>query len=144
MMGEKEKDFEKLFIEAIDEGLNVLGESGKQMVFFHLQNSYSVKKHEIPKKPEVFAAGLEKIFGAGASVIEKLILKSLYTKMELKYEDKGERPFADYVKEVDDTKEARQDNSSSPSSNQQSLEGKVSRQSSIPPMEREEFSYSYR
>jgi len=40
-MQEKEEDFEKLFIEAIDEtvdeGLNVLAESGKQMLFFHLK-----------------------------------------------------------------------------------------------------------
>jgi len=75
-MGEKEKDFEKLFIEAVDEGLETLGESGKHMIFFHLDKSYSIKKHEIPKNPEAFVKGLEKIFGAGASVLEKLIVKS--------------------------------------------------------------------
>ncbi|MDH5391069.1 MAG: hypothetical protein OEX10_07970 [Candidatus Bathyarchaeota archaeon] len=96
-MGEKEKDFEKLFIEAVDEGLETLGESGKHMVFFHLDKSYSIKKHEIPKKPEAFARGLEKIFGAGASVIEKLIVKSLYSKLGLEYEYLETRPFADYV-----------------------------------------------
>ena len=109
-MGEKEKDFDKLFIEAVDEGLDVLGESGRHMIFFHLEKSYSIKRHEIPKKPEAFAAGLEKIFGAGASVLEKLIVKSLYSKLGLKYEDKEERPFADYVKnvkEADDAKEVR-------------------------------------
>jgi len=106
-MEEKGKDFDKLFIEAVDEGLDVLGESGRQTIFFHLEKSCSVKRHEIPKKPEAFAAGLEKIFGAGASVIEKLIVKSLYSKLGLEYEDKEERPFADYVnalKEANDTK----------------------------------------
>jgi len=149
-MGEKEKDFDKLFIEAVDEGLDVLGKSGRQMIFFHLEKSYSIKRHEIPKKPEAFAAGLEKIFGAGASVLEKLIVKSLYSKLGLKYEDKKERPFADYVndvKEADDAKEARQDNRRrSSSSNQGSLEIKTFQQSSLPylEMEKEEFSYSYR
>lgn len=122
-MEEKHKDFEKLFIEAVDEGLNVLGESGRQMIFFHLEKSHSIKRHEIPKKPEAFATGLEKIFGAGATVLEKLIVKSLYSKLGLKYEDKEERPFADYVndvKEADDAKEARQDNRRRSSSNQQS------------------------
>jgi len=109
-MEEKGKDFDKLFIEAVDEGLDVLGESGRQMIFFHLEKSCSIKRHEIPKKPEAFAAGLEKIFGAGASVIEKLIVKSLYSKLGLKYEDKEERPFVDYVnnvKEANNAKEAR-------------------------------------
>lgn len=149
-MGEKGKDFEKLFIEAVDEGLNVLGESGRQMIFFHLEKSYSIKRHEIPKKPEAFAAGLEKIFGAGASVLEKLIVKSLYSKLGLKYEDKESRSFADYmndVKEADDVKEARQDNRRrSSSSNQGSLEVKTFQQSSLPylEMEKEEFPYLYR
>ncbi len=96
-MGEKERDFEKLFIEAVDEGLETLGESGKHMIFFHLDKSYSVKKNDIPKKPEAFARGLQKIFGAGASVIEKLILKSLYSKLGLECEYAENRPFADCV-----------------------------------------------
>ena len=135
-MGEKEKDFEKLFIEAVDEGLETLGESGKHMIFFHLDKSYSVKKHEIPRKPEAFAKGLEKIFGAGASVLEKLIVKSLCSKLGLEYEDvESRRPFADYVKFV---KEARENDSSSDSSkNRRSSEVKSSHQSSLPCLETE-------
>ena len=149
-MGEKGKDFDKLFIEAVDEGLNVLGESGRQMIFFYLEKSYSIKRHEFPKKPEAFATGLEKIFGVGASVLEKLIVKSLYSKLGLKYEDREEHSFVDYVKDVKeagDAKEARQDNRRrSSSSNQGSLEAKTFQQSSLPylEMEKEEFSYLYR
>jgi len=145
-MEEKVKDFDKLFIEAVDEGLDVLGESGRQMIFFHLEKSYSIKRHEISKKPEAFAAGLEKIFGAGASVLEKLIVKSLYSKLGLKYEDKEERKFADYVKEADNAKDARQDNRPRSSSNRGSLEVKTFQQSSLPYLDirKEEFSYSYR
>jgi len=145
-MGREEKDFDKLFIEAVDEGLDVLGESGRQMIFFHLEKSCSIKRHEIPKKPEAFAAGLEKIFGAGASVLEKLIVKNLYSKLGLKYEDKEERKFADYVKEADNAKDARQDNRPRSSSNRGSLEVKTFQQSSLPYLDirKEEFSYSYR
>ena len=65
----EEKSFEQLLIEAVDEGLESLGENGKHMIFYHLDKSYSIKKHEIPKTPEAFAEGLEKIFGAVASVL---------------------------------------------------------------------------
>jgi len=105
----EEKSFEQVFIEAVDEGLESLGESGRHMIFYHLDKSYSIKKHEIPKTPEAFAEGLEKIFGAGASVLEKLIVKSLYSKLGLKYEDVESRPFADcvnHVKEADNAKGA--------------------------------------
>jgi hypothetical protein len=99
-MGEKGKNFGTLFIEAVDEGLEALGESGKRMIFFHLDTNHSIKKHEIPKNPEAFARGLEKIFGAGALVLEKLIVKSLCSKFGLEYEDVKSLPFADYVNTV--------------------------------------------
>ena len=134
-MGGKEKEFEKLFIEAVDEGLETLGESGKHMIFFHLDKSYSVKRHEIPKKPEAFARGLEKIFGAGASVLERLIVKSLYSKLGLEYEDVESRPFVDYVnhvREANDAEEMREnDRGGGSSSNQRSQEVKSFQQSSL-------------
>jgi hypothetical protein len=140
-MGETEKEFEKLFIEAVDEGLETLGESGKHMIFFHLDKRYSVKRHEIPKKPEAFARGLEKIFGAGASVLEKLIVRSLYSKLGLKLEDLGSRPFADHVncvREANDANEARETSrGEGSSSSQRSPEVKSFQQSSLPYMDTE-------
>jgi len=121
-MGEKERDFEKLFIEAVDEGLGTLGESGKHMIFFHLDKSYSIKKHDIPKRPEAFAEGLKKIFGAGASVLERLILRSLYSKLGLEIENVESRPFVDYVnyvREANDAQEVRENSrGGGPSPNQ--------------------------
>lgn len=102
-MEEKAKKFDEIFIEAVDEGLKVLGESGKQMIFFYLEKGFSVKKHEIPEKPEAFAQGLEKIFKAGALVIEKLIVENLYSKLGLEYENKPNFSFEEYVKKAKET-----------------------------------------
>lgn len=96
----EEEKFERLIIEAVDEGLESLGESGKHMIFYHLDKNYSVKRHEIPKTPEAFAEGLEEIFGAGASVLERLIVKSLYSKLGIKPENVEKCPFVDCVKYV--------------------------------------------
>ena len=101
---EADLDFDKLVLEAVDEGLKVLGESGRQMLFFHLENSYSIKKPDIPRKPEAFAEGLEKIFGVGSFIIEKLIIESLCSKLGLKYEEKRDYSFRDYLKEVKEAK----------------------------------------
>jgi len=144
-MEEKGKDFEKLFIEAVDEGLGTLGESGRHMIFFHLDRSYSIKRHEIPKRPEAFAQGLEKIFGAGASVLEKLIIKNLYSKLGLKYEDREDRPFADYIKDVKKAEgaEAKEENRRhSSSSNRQSSGIKSFQQLSSVCMETEKEKYA--
>jgi hypothetical protein len=77
-------DFEKLLLEAVDEGLASIGESSKQAIYFHLEKSFNIKKQEIPHKTEAFILAVERIFGAGASFLESLILKGLYEKTELK------------------------------------------------------------
>jgi hypothetical protein len=90
-------------LEAVDEALAVLG-SGKDTVFFHLQRTYSLVKEEIPRKPEDFAKALENMFGA--KVLETLIVKSLYSKLGLKYEEKSARSFIDYIKSARKAKPA--------------------------------------
>jgi hypothetical protein len=74
------RDFDKLLFEAIDEGLSSMGESSKQAIYFHLKKGFNVDKHEIPRKIEDFARGIERIFGSGADSLETLIMKNLYEK----------------------------------------------------------------
>jgi hypothetical protein len=94
------KDFDKILLEAIDEGLKVLGESGKHMVFYYLERTYSIRKHDIPKNPEAFVNGLERIFGSGASVLEKMILKCIYSKLGLKDGKIEGQTLTDCIKEA--------------------------------------------
>lgn len=99
-MAEEHGNFKRVLFEAVDEGLLVLGKSGRDAVYFHLQNLYSLKKEDVLEKPEAFVESLRKIFGAGAKVIEKAILKSLYDKLGLNYEEKENWNFVTYLNEA--------------------------------------------
>jgi hypothetical protein len=99
-MQERDRNFEKLFVEAVDEGLNILSESGKQMVFFHLERDCAVDRQNISERSESFGKELEKIFGAGARVLEQQIIKNLYSKLGLRFEEKKGFSFEDYVKKA--------------------------------------------
>jgi hypothetical protein len=92
-------DFEKLLLEAVDEGLASLGESSKQAIYFHLERSFNVKKKEIPHKIETFAKAIEKIFGLGANFLEILAVKKLYEKIGgvFEWHESTEFPFTRYV-----------------------------------------------
>jgi len=79
------KDFHKTFLEALEEGLSSLGESPKQAILFHLENSFKIKREEIPRNLTEFKKALEKIFGPGTQYLEKLILKKLYDKLNLEW-----------------------------------------------------------
>ena len=73
--------FEELLAEAVDEGLSSLGDSAKQAIYFHLEKTFSIEKQNIPNKIEEFTNAIEKIFGLGAKTLEIRIIKSLYEKV---------------------------------------------------------------
>ncbi len=76
------KDFDKLLLEAVDEGLSSMGESSKQAIYFHLEKSFNIKRQEIPCKIKVFEHSVEEIFGLGADFLEDLIMKRIHEKTE--------------------------------------------------------------
>jgi hypothetical protein len=84
-------------LEAIDEGFLALGESVRQALYWHLENHFSLKRDEIPNKPKEFADALKNIFGAGAEVLFKIIVKRLYKKLNLTFEDVKGWSFMDYI-----------------------------------------------
>ena len=74
------RDFEKILLEAVDEGVSSLGESLKEAIYFHLGKNFNIKKHEIPDKIEAFTDAVENIFGFGANFLEIAIIRQLHAK----------------------------------------------------------------
>jgi hypothetical protein len=94
------KDFEELLAEAIDEGLSLLGESSKQVVYCYLGKTFKMNRQDIPYRIEEFIDAIEKIFGNGAKILEIQIMKSLYKKVGTKikhYSEQKDLEFTEYV-----------------------------------------------
>ena len=76
-------EFEKLLVEAIDESFSSLGESPKQAILFHLENTFNIKKQEISNNIDGFDDALKKTFGPEAYFLEPLIINKLCEKAYL-------------------------------------------------------------
>jgi len=83
MQKEKSSKFNFLLLEAVDEALSILGESIKKSVYFHLEETYKLDRHDIPIKISKFSDSLEKMFGVGSRYIEILVMKQFYPKIQL-------------------------------------------------------------
>ncbi|MEM2465937.1 MAG: hypothetical protein QXZ47_01375 [Candidatus Bathyarchaeia archaeon] len=99
------KDIQKKFLEAIEEGLLTLGDTPKQAILYHLENTFKIKREEIPQNLTEFQKALEKIFGPGAPYLETLILKKLYDKFQLKFEESEKH--LNLINSVESLKKAR-------------------------------------
>jgi len=90
-----------LLLKVVDETMKqVFKEKGAEAIYVFIENNSHLKREEIAEKTEVFSAGLERLLGSGATVIEKLILKKLYSKLELKIEEKKGYEFPDYIRKL--------------------------------------------
>lgn len=77
----QDKNFDRLLLEAIDEGLSCLGKAGKTSFYINLEGLFNIRKSEIPRRVEDFSNALNRIFGLGAPKIEILIMKILHGKI---------------------------------------------------------------
>jgi hypothetical protein len=112
-VNKKPMDFEELLREAIDEGLSLLGESSKQVVYFHLEKTFKMNRQEIPYKIEEFIAAIERIFGTGAKILEIQIMKCLFKKVGYKlkkYSGQKSLEFTEYVEAVKVAKKKYENN----------------------------------
>jgi len=96
-----QSNFEKILLSAVEEGLSSLGDSSKNAIFFHLENSFKIKKEKIPSNLKEFKEALEGIFGPGATFLESMIMKSLYDKLGL---DSKHAQNMDFLSCVNDAK----------------------------------------
>jgi hypothetical protein len=95
------RSLNNLLFDAVDETLrHVFKEEGANFIFHYLENKCCLNLRRIAEEPEDFCAGLERFLGSAAPVMEKMVLKNLYSKLELKFEEKEGYKFSDYVKEL--------------------------------------------
>ena len=93
--------FNRALLDAIEAGLSSLGDSPREAIFYHLETSFRLKKENIPQNLSEFQQALEGIFGPGAPYLEKIIIRRLYERLGLDFEEPG---HVDFVAEVNDAK----------------------------------------
>jgi hypothetical protein len=94
---DSDSPFKELFSSAVDRAMLLLGETGRQATYYHLEKAFGIKRNMWHKNPQRFADALEKIFGLGAQLILKAIVKELYSNIGLKYEEAKKFRFAHFI-----------------------------------------------
>jgi hypothetical protein len=90
-----------LLLSAVNETVKqIFKEAGAEVIFSFIEKQCHLKLEEIVKKPEVFSAGLRRLTVSATSVIEKMILENLYSKLNLRFAVKDGYEFSDYIKEL--------------------------------------------
>ena len=94
--------FEATLIEAVDKSFSSFGQYCKQAIYLQLENTFKIKKQEIPYKIAEFAISLRKIFGVGAKLIELKIIGALHEKIRdfTYFPEKDDLVFTEYIESL--------------------------------------------
>ena len=88
--------FEELFNSAVDKAmLLMLGESGRQATYYHIEKISGLERNKWHNNLEKFTQAVEQIFGPGAQLLLKAIAKELYSSLGLKFEEGKKFNFQD-------------------------------------------------
>jgi hypothetical protein len=102
-----QNDFGNIISSAVEESLSCFGNSVKQAIFFHLETSFQIDKEDIATNLAEFKDALERIFGHGATCIEKLITKRVYEKVGLDPDDVDQMDFFRCINKAKNRNSAR-------------------------------------
>ena len=93
--------FKETFQSAVDRAMLLLGESGRQAAYYRIEKTFRLKRNMWYKNPEDFAEAVEQIFGSGAPLLLKVIIKELYTDLGLKLQETKQTSFAHLVRKAE-------------------------------------------
>jgi len=100
-VSKRTESLDDLLLAAVDDSLRqVFREEGVDVIYNFVENKCHLRREEIVEKPEAFSAGLRKLLVSGAPLVEKMILENLYSKLELKFEEREGYEFSDYIGEL--------------------------------------------
>ena len=93
--------FKESFNSAVEKAMLLLGESGKQATYNHIEKTFKLKRTTWHKNPEDFAEAVEQIFGPGSQLLLKAIIKELYADLGLKLQETKQTSFAHLVRKAE-------------------------------------------
>jgi alanine-alpha-ketoisovalerate/valine-pyruvate aminotransferase len=84
-----EASFQEVFMSALDRAMLLLGDSGREATYYHIEKTFRLKRNMWHKNPEAFTEALKQIFGAqGSRLLLNAIAKELMAQLNLKIQEK--------------------------------------------------------
>ncbi len=102
---EADSNFRSAYSKAINHGFQALGNQISNVIINYIRRKYDLKVEETYSKPELMCEALERTLGSGALLIEKRIIKHLYSQLSLPFAEsaiqiRNGQDFAAYIRDI--------------------------------------------
>jgi hypothetical protein len=81
---QRDYEFNSIMLSSINRIMQgVLGQGTTEIVFDHMEFFSGLKSEDVPTKIDLFRKLLEDLLGCGATIMEKMIVKDIYSRLDL-------------------------------------------------------------
>ncbi|MEM3595279.1 MAG: hypothetical protein QXL25_01650 [Candidatus Bathyarchaeia archaeon] len=70
-------------------------------MYSHVERNHHIKREDLPENLEILHNILKGVLGAGVMVLERVIAKNLYERLNLNFVDHEDWALIDYVKDAE-------------------------------------------
>lgn len=74
----------EILLASLDRAFDTFGQNVSIVVYFELKKSFNLTREEIPSRPDLLVATIEKLFGVGAETVKRIIGRELEANTGLK------------------------------------------------------------
>lgn len=67
----------RVILECIERGLDSFGQNVRLVLYWKMEQDLGLRRDDIPFKPELFAKSVEKMFGPGSRIVERVIAREI-------------------------------------------------------------------
>jgi len=90
-------ELDETLLQTVDDRLLVLGRVARAAIYKYIENSYRVRREEIPDKLLTFHRALQDLLGPGAKMMERLIARELYSRLGLDFIEHHSWTLVDFM-----------------------------------------------
>ncbi len=95
------QSFENMFSSTVEKTLTlILGEEVTKAFYFHMSKNFDLKKDAMASRPDVLSEALNRTFGKGGQVIQRVIIRKLCDKTGVKYDEVSEDNLTSAISEL--------------------------------------------
>jgi hypothetical protein len=93
--------FNELILEAVDDGLSLLGDEPVKRVFYYqVERRANIRREDIPQKLIAFHEALKDMFFEGALILERRMARHIYETLNLAFEANNGWTISEYVQKA--------------------------------------------
>jgi hypothetical protein len=95
----------RALLDAVEQGLLAPGKIVRAAIYERIEEKYQLKREEIPDELDTFHKALQDLLGKGAHVVRRLIVKDLYSRLDMRFIEHDTWTLADYVHQAKKTRQ---------------------------------------